>query len=559
MPKSKGFIPQKLQIIFFLICSFSYAQKSELDVAYEYFQKATKFNNENNHFKAFENYTKSLNLYKKANAFDSVAKCNLELFSLLQSQNDLNYDAKPFLNAYYQYGLQKKDSLKILISYFRYAEYYFDRNPKIASNFYHKAIKHTYKQSSKAIAYANLALLYTQTYPDSASFYFKKNLELIDITNSNALLSSYINYANFFQKQGNHKEAIVQLKKAEEIEPSSYKLKYNKILFENFATNYKALGDYKNAYTYYEKYNIANDSLNFTAQNIAISDLDKKYQTAEKEKRILEVEAKNKEQKKLIIWTIVSLFLIGIISFLALKNSSKKRKLANQEKELEKQKNLTLLKEQELVIINAMIEGQEKERKQIAEDLHDNIGSVLATLKLHFENLKLNREKKEFDQEKLYERTENLIDETYKKIRGIAHAKNAGVIANVGLLHGIQMMAEKIASADKIHIDVVHFGFHQRLENSLEITIFRIIQELITNVIKHAEAKNVTINISLYDNIVNIIFEDDGKGFDKNNINFSNGMGLGSIEKRILHLNGTFEIDSTPNKGTTFVMNIPIE
>lgn len=294
--------------------------------------------------------------------------------------------------------------------------------------------------------------------------------------------------------------------------------------------------------------------------------MDKKYQTAEKEKKILEVETKNfevetknKEQKKLITGGLLFLILTGIISFLVLKNSQKKRKLAIQEKEIEKQKNLTLLKEQELGIINAMIEGQEKERKQIAEDLHDNIGSVLATLKLHFENLKLNREKREFDQEKLYEKTENLIDETYKKVRNIAHAKNAGVIANVGLLNAIELMATKISEADKIQIDVVHFGLDKRLENSLEITIFRIIQELITNIIKHSDAKNATINLSLYDDVLNVIIEDDGKGFDPKNIPASNGMGLNSIEKRITHLNGTFEIDSTKNNGTTIIMNIPLE
>lgn len=559
MPKFQKIILQKLQIILFLICSFLYAQKTDIEIGSNYYQKATKFNNENNHFKAYENYIKALNLYKKGSALDSIAKCNLALFELLQSQNDLEYNAKPFLDKYYQFALQKNDSLKILTSYFRYAEFYFENNPILTSSFYHKAIKYTNKKSSKAIAYANLALLYTENQPDSANFYFKKNLELIDINNKNSLFSSYLNYANFFQKQGNFKEAIIQLKNAASIEPTSYKLKFYEILYEKFAINYQGLGDYKNAYSYYEKYNIARDSLNFTAQNIAISDLDKKYQTVEKEKRILEVEAKNKEQKRLIIWTMIFLFLIGIISFLTLKNSRKKQKLANQEKELEKQKNLTLLKEQELVVINAMIEGQEKERKQIAEDLHDNIGSVLATLKLHFENLKLNRKKKQFDQEKLYEKTENLIDETYKKVRNIAHAKNAGVIANVGLLNAVKIMADKISEADKIKIEVIHFGLNQRLENSLEITIFRIIQELITNVIKHAEAKNVTINIALYDKIINIIFEDDGKGFNKKNITFSNGMGLDSIEKRIIHLNGTFEIDSTINKGTTFIINIPAE
>ncbi|MDP5093232.1 MAG: sensor histidine kinase [Polaribacter sp.] len=555
-----------LQIIFFLICSFAYAQKSELDSAYDYFQKASAFDEENKHFEAYKNYTKSLTIYKKIDALDSIAKCNLELFSLLQSQNNLNYEAKPFLDEYYQYALQKKDSLKTLTSYFRYAEYYFDRNPKLASEFYHKAIKYTHKQSSKAIAYANLALLFTETQPDSASFYFKKNLELIDTNNRNALFGSYINYANFFQKQGNYNEAIVQLKKAEAIEPTSFKLKFLKILYKDFADCYSGLGDYKNAYHYFEKYQIYNDSLNFTAQNIAISDLDVKYQTAEKEKKILEVETKNKEvetknseQKKLIIGGIIFLFLIVIISFLIILNIRKKELVAEQEKEIERQKNLTLLKEQELGIINAMIEGQEKERKHIAEDLHDNIGSVLATLKLHFENLKLNREKKEFDQEKLYEKTENLIDETYKKVRNIAHAKNAGVIANVGLLHAIELMASKISDADKIQIEVVHFGLDKRLENRLEITIFRIVQELITNIMKHAEASNATINISLYDNVLNLIIEDNGKGFDPKKIKSTQGMGLDSIEKRIENLGGTFDIDSTNQKGATIIINIPIE
>jgi signal transduction histidine kinase len=549
----------KLQIIFYLICSFSYAQKSALDSAYDYFQKAKKFNNENNHFKAYDFFMKSLYLYKKVNANDSIAKCNLEIFDILQSQNKLKYDAKPFLDEYYEYGLQKKDSLKILISYFRYAEYYFERNPSFASNFYHKAIKYTNKQSAKTTAYGNLALLYTKSQPDSARFYFKKNLELIDTNNKEALYSSYLNFANFFQKQQNFQEAIVQLKKAEEFEPTSFKLGYYKILYEKYADCYRGLGDYKKAFEYYEKYTIVKDSLNFTAQNIAISDLDKKYQTVEKEKKILEVETKNSEQKKLIIGGIIFLFLLVMISFLIILNIRKKELVAEQEKEIERQKNLTLLKEQEMVIIDAMIEGQEKERKRIAEDLHDNIGSVLATLKLHFENLKLNREKKEFDQEKLYEKTENLIDETYKKVRNIAHAKNAGVIANVGLLHAIELMASKISDADKIQIEVVHFGLDKRLEKSLEITIFRIVQELITNIMKHAEASTATINISLYDNVLNLIIEDNGKGFDPKKIKSTQGMGLDSIEKRIENLGGTFDIDATINQGTTIIINIPIE
>jgi signal transduction histidine kinase len=297
-----------------------------------------------------------------------------------------------------------------------------------------------------------------------------------------------------------------------------------------------------------------------------VEDIETKYQTEKKEKENLKLKAKNieaeAEQQKSKIFLMVSLLFIllgGTIGLLSLKNSKRKRKLAEQDKELETQKNLTLLKEQELTTINAMVDGQEKERKRIAEDLHDNLGSVLATLKLHFENLKMNREKKKINQETLFDKTENLIDEAYLKVRRIAHAKNAGVIANQGLLVAVQMMAEKISSADKIKIEVIDFGLDKRLENSLEITIFRIIQELLTNVMKHAAAKNATINISLYDKNLNIIIEDNGKGFDFKKVNLKDGMGISSIKTRIEHLDGTFNVDSTIGKGSSIIIDIPVD
>ena len=152
-----------------------------------------------------------------------------------------------------------------------------------------------------------------------------------------------------------------------------------------------------------------------------------------------------------------------------------------------------------------------------------------------------------------------MIDEAYLKVRSIAHAKNAGVIANKGLLVAVQMMAEKISSANKITIEVVHFGLDTPLENSLEIAVFRMIQELTTNILKHAHASQATINISRHDNILNIIVEDNGNGFDINKIDLQNGMGLHSIKTRVAYIKGEFIVDSTLNKGTTIIVNVPIE
>ncbi|WP_439131838.1 ATP-binding protein [Polaribacter sp.] len=552
----------KLQILFLLVCSFCYAQNATLDSAYFYYKKAKQFDYENKHFKAYKNYINSLDLYKKLNLEDSIAKCNLEIFELITSQINLEGNSKPYLDDYYAYALKKKDSFLILKSLNRYAQYYWNKDSiQVPKSYYLKALQLTSSKKLskyKVSTYSNLAYLHTKKYPDTAAYYFKKTLDLKELMNKRQLVGTYINYSLFLTGQNKKIEALKQLKKAEAIKLDRYQLKYNKIIYGYLANCYKEVGDYKKAYEYYEKYNIARDSLNNTAQNIAISDLDKKYKTAEQEKENLQLKIDKEQNRNLLIASLLFIFSGSIIAVLAFKSSQRKHKLAEQQKQLEKQKNLNLIKEQEITTINAMVDGQEKERKQIAEDLHDNLGSVLATLKLHFENLKINREKKKINQDELFNKTENLIDEAYLKVRRIAHAKNAGVIANQGLLLALQMMADKISSADKIKIEVIHFGLNKRLENTLELTLFRIIQELVTNIIKHAEAKNATINISLYDKNLNIIIEDDGKGFDVKKVNLNNGMGISSIKTRVEHLGGNFTIDATLGKGSSVILDIPI-
>lgn len=404
----------------------------------------------------------------------------------------------------------------------------------------------------------------------SALIYFDKAYQIYKKHNAysfakNRIYNYYISLGAIYYNLQNYKRSIKHLKSADSISKIKNKKRDASSLFYWFSKSYNGMGDYKNSYKYLRKRENLKDSINQVLTNIKILDFKIKYQTAEKEKENLQLKQDNlineqqiKHSENLFYATLTFLILGGIIGFLSLKNSRKKRLLAEQQNQLEQQKNLTLLKEHEINTINAMIDGQEKERTRIAEDLHDNIGSVLATLKLHFENLQLNREKKHFNQDKLYKKTEKLIDEAYLKIRSIAHAKNSGVIANKGLLVAIKIMAEKISDANKINIDVIDFGLNKQLENSLEITVFRIIQELTTNIIKHSKATHASINISQFKNTLNIIVEDNGKGFDYKKVAINKGMGIGSIQTRIKHLNGTFEIDSTKNKGTSIIIDIPI-
>ncbi|MCB0375746.1 MAG: ATP-binding protein, partial [Sinomicrobium sp.] len=272
----------------------------------------------------------------------------------------------------------------------------------------------------------------------------------------------------------------------------------------------------------------------------------------EKELNLLKEQQKNRRNTNLLIGAAGVLILGGVIALLLQNNTTKKRKIAEQQQQLEKQKVETLIKEQELLSIDAMIAGQEKERLRVANELHDDLGSLMATVKLHFDNIKANKE------DPALQHTHRLLDQAYQKIRGISHAKNSGVLAAQGLLPAVQKMAKNISAANTLAIEVFDFGLENRMENSLELTIFRIIQELVTNIIKHAEATKADIQLTQHKDSLNIIIEDNGKGFDVSKMKTSDkGMGLHSIEKRVEHLEGDFTIESIMNRGTTIIIDIP--
>lgn len=120
-------------------------------------------------------------------------------------------------------------------------------------------------------------------------------------------------------------------------------------------------------------------------------------------------------------------------------------------------------------------------------------------------------------------------------------------------------MARNISKSEQVNIKVYDNGLDQRLENSLDLTLFRIIQELIANVIKHADATEVDIHLNEDENMLNIMIEDNGKGFDACQITKTNkGMGLSSIDRRVEDLDGKMTIESQPNTGTSVIIELPL-
>lgn len=512
-------------------------------------------------------FTKSLHFFEKDTTINIVKRANIyQGLASIYSQTK-NFKKELFyLNNYLNEAKKSNNSYKIGVALNNLGVFHDKmKNPEQALAYFKSSLQYKLREKNKNAVLQNIGSIYLSYYNnlDSAEYYNKQAIN----KSTTKLTLAYIHFdlATIAKRNKNlikeKRELFLALKYIKEDSFEELELKIYKNLYENF----KKSKNIQLALLYLENYDSLNSALKSKYLIDKVEEIETQYQVEKKEAQIKNLEhlsiiekQKTKVQKSRLILLLAILILGIVIAYLILKNSRKKRLLAEQQKFLEQQKNLTLLKEQEIKIINAMINGQEKERKLIAEDLHDNIGSVLATLKLHFENLKLNRNKKHFNQKELYDKTEVLIDETYFKIRHLAHAKNSGVLEQQGLVLAITSLAEKISAANSLQVEVIEYGVSNELEISFEIMVFRIVQELLTNIIKHAAATKAAISLSQFDNNLSIIVEDNGIGFDQTTITTKKGMGVASIQKRITHLEGTFTVDSTVGKGTSVLIDIPL-
>jgi len=538
--------------------------KNDIELAKINFILAKSYENLNLEDTALNYYKKALDLYRNENAYEDIAKINLEIYLLLDSQNNLETSKDKYLHEIYSYAKLSK-SKKWFASY--YTNYGVDKlkhNNKDSAQFYFfKALKLANEIDStqmKINVSINIGSTYSRKFKnqDSAIFYYEYALknyykDTFNYTDLNTEFNIYNNIGNAYRRKKDYTKALEYYYKAEQLELPKLNRKSKKILYSNMDATFYYKEDWINAYDYLYKYDSIKDIINLKEQNSSITDIEEKYDNEKLRADNLESEAKRLQNRNLLFGALGLLILGSVIFYLIQKNTKRKQKLAEQEKALESQKLATVLKEQELTSIDAMIEGQEKERQRIANDLHDDLGGLMATVKLHFNALK------DKDSPELFDKTNNLIEEAYQKVRSVAHAKNSGVIAKQGLLKAVQNMAGKVSVSNKIQIEVLDYGLDNRLENSLELTLFRVIQELITNVIKHAEATEATIHITNHEDSINIMVEDNGKGFNPKQITKTNtGMGISSIDKRVEHLDGTLTIESEKNKGTTVIIDLPL-
>ncbi len=214
------------------------------------------------------------------------------------------------------------------------------------------------------------------------------------------------------------------------------------------------------------------------------------------------------------------------------------------------------LKKRQTEQIRAAIQAQEEERKRISRDLHDDIGTKLSALKLFISSLELKAHA--IHQEEIVSLAQNsgqFIQEVVKDLRNLLINLSPTVLEDFGYTNAVEGLANKINETKLIHFELNVFGFKKRLQKDYELALYRITQELINNILKHADAKNISLQTGLRDDKIVLIIEDDGKGFDVNL--HKDGYGLKNLETRTKLLNGKMVIESIPGKGTITLIEIP--
>lgn len=204
----------------------------------------------------------------------------------------------------------------------------------------------------------------------------------------------------------------------------------------------------------------------------------------------------------------------------------------------------------------AMILGEEQERKRIALELHDGLGSLLSTLKLNAQTITLSPELTNEKENEAYKSVLLLIDVACEELRNISHNMMPVGLEQFGLVQQLVGIIRKINTTEQLSITFHTNGFEKRLDKELELSLYRICLELLNNTIKHAEANKALLQLTKTENQIILMFEDDGIGIEHQHN--EEGMGLVSIWSRVEAYNGTITIDSNKNRGTTTIIELPL-
>jgi two-component system, NarL family, sensor kinase len=376
-----------------------------------------------------------------------------------------------------------------------------------------------------------------------------------EISMKNALMSNdyeAIGYAHLrwggFRCSDGDCEGLKMVERSYEIFKTHHNAEGEVWALESLLSSYNYCGTKKQLYETGEILKQKKDSLfqkqtaDKTAQYRTLYETEKK----ERENLLKEAQLKNEKQlRKLMLFAFAAvLLLLSLIFYLLYNRSRYKQKTAAAQ----------LMAEEKLLRLKEVVQAEEKERQRIARELHDGVGHLLSSAKLNLSVI----EEQDDETKTAVENSMKIIDEALEETRTISHNLMPSALTELGFIAAIQQLARKINRAGKVKVKLQTDQENLDLNETKSTALFRIVQEVLNNMLKHADATSISISLNKNEQVLHLSIGDDGIGFDVNNINSSSGIGWKNIFARADMIHAAININSEVGKGTTVQLQIPL-
>ncbi|HPF64979.1 MAG: tetratricopeptide repeat protein [Lentimicrobium sp.] len=428
-----------------------------------------------------------------------------------------------------------------------------------ALNYYERSLKIKEEIGDKyglAILLNNMAIIYQDKnkLDDALIMYAKSENYHRQIGDLHGLIYTFINTATVLNRLGKFDRSATVLDSAMYYAREVKSLSRMAKVLEAYSYYYGKTGNYQKAWRTMLSLDSIKDSLYSGDMRKDIAELKTRYEIEKNEHEIAFLNQQNemknlqlqtariRQRNSLLIAGFILLVVLSGMAFWLVKSRYKTKMRLEHEKRL-------IQKEAFSAIVNA----EENERKRIAMELHDGLGQLLSAAKLNISVL----EDTNSEEDRLaVDNAENLIDQAIADLRNISHNLMPSALIRLGLIPAIHDMADKINSGRKVVVKITSEGFESRLPGNLEIAIYRVIQESVNNILKHAGAGNIFINLRYGGESLDLSIEDDGKGMpEPSTSNSGKGIGWDDIRSRVSLFNGRMNLYSEPGKGTRLNIN----
>ncbi len=411
-----------------------------------------------------------------------------------------------------------------------------------------------------AISYRNLANLYLINKDlATAELYYQKTLTLQKKhSKTHEIISTDFKYAQLLIQQERYQDAILHLNKGIKMAESINLLKNLPAFYQNLSLAKELSGNYKEAIKDYEYFINLNDSLQFKEEQLLLKRKNDELELLKLNKITLNLEQdkeskfiSNNQRKTLTIILIIIL----VILILLIINTTQKQDLLHQISKKGKELTDGLItkdiRSEQFKAINEITQNHEITKEKIARELHDGLGGTLAAIKMNLMQLKKNKVLTDIIED---------VGEIATTTRFISHDLHPPLLTNENYCNIIQDYLQHIFNNTntKIAITLLPEKKINTLNLDIQLTAYRAIQELCTNIKNHAKASSVNFQLLAHSNEINLIIEDNGVGFTQSNATLKTNKGITLIKERLKIIDGELEIDSQIGKGTTIYVFIPI-